>query len=301
MLASALLIPSCSRNANPPSVSGTIETDEVHVASRYGGRVEGIFASEGSSLTNGQIIVQLDAAELRARRAQAVAELAEMAAGPRSQEITAAKNDWESQLAELELARSDAKRAGELFAQNTISETERDRAVSRAATLEKSVAAARSRYELLLAGTRPERIAQAQARLAETDSQLSEMRIVAPTNCVLEVLGVKTGDVLGPNREVATLLLPQHLWVRVYVPEPWLGFIKPGEAVKVRVDSWPDKDFEGHVEQLNRSAEFTPRNTQTVAERIKQVFGVKVGIPNREDMLRAGMAADVVFANVPVK
>src|SRR6185369_12239499 len=155
-------------------------------------------------------------------------------AGPRPQEIAAAKSEWEAQVAELELARSDARRARELFAQTTISETERDRALSRASALEKNVAAAKSRYDLLLAGTRPERISQARARLAEMDAQLSEMRVVAPTNCVLELLSVRVGDVLPPNREVATLLLTQHLWVRVYVPEPWLGFIKLDDAVKVR-------------------------------------------------------------------
>jgi len=294
-----LLLASCSRNADSPHVSGTIETDEVHVASRYGGRVERISASEGAFLTNGQVIVELDAGELRAMRAEAAAQLAELEAGPRPQELTATKNDWEAQLAELELARLDAKRARELFQQTAISETERDRALSRATTLEKNVAAARSRYDLLLAGTRPERIAQAQARLAEMDAQLREMRISAPTNCLLEVLNVKIGDVLSPNREVATLLLTQHLWVRVYVPEPWLGLIKPGEAVKVRVDSFPGREFDGQVEQINRAAEFTPRNTQTVAERVKQVFGIKIWLPNREDLLRAGMAADAFFPNVP--
>jgi len=298
ILVFAFLLSSCHRNASSPRVSGTIETDEVHVASRYGGRVEQINASEGNALTNGQLIVALDAAELRARRAEAAAQLAELEAGPRPQEITAAKNDWEAQRAELELARLDARRARELFAQTTISENERDRALSRAATLEKSVAAAKSRYDLLLAGTRPERIAQAQARLAELDAQWREMRIVAPTNCVLEVLGVKVGDVLPANREVATLLLTQHLWVRVYVPEPWLGLIKVDQPVRVRVDSFPEQDFEGRIEQINRAAEFTPRNTQTVAERIKQVFGVKIALLNRQDLLRAGMAADVFFTNV---
>ena len=111
-------------------------------------------------------------------------------------------------------------------------------------------------------------------------------------------MSVKIGDVLPANREVATLLLPQHLWVRVYVPEPWLGLIKLQESVKVQVDSFPDKEFEGRVEQVSRAAEFTPRNTQTVAERIKQVFGVKVWLPNPEGVLRAGMAADVFFPGV---
>ena len=161
------------------------------------------------------------------------------------------------------------------------------------------MAAAKSRYDLLLAGTRPERLAQGRAQLAEIEAQLQEMRIVAPADSVLEVLSVKAGDVLAPNREVATLLLPQHLWVRVYAPEPWLGHLKLGGEVKVRVDSFPNKEFAGTIEQIARVAEFTPRNVQTLEERIKQVFGVKVRLDNREGLLRAGMSADVFFPGLP--
>ena len=301
ILASALLT-ACSpawKNSSDASASGTIDTDEVHVASRYGGRVENILAQEADTLHAGQVIAELDAAELKARRDQAAAALAELEAGPRREEMEAAKHDWESLTAEWELAKADAKRADELFANKTIAETEHDRAVRRAEALERSVAAAKSRFDLLLAGTRPERIARARAQLAEIDAQLREMRIVAPTDSVLEVLSVKVGDVLGPNREVATLLLPQHLWVRVYAPEPWLGHIKLGQPVTVRVDSFPDKEFPGAIEQIARAAEFTPRNVQTLEERIKQVFGVKVRLDNRDGLLRAGMSADVIFPNVP--
>jgi len=298
ILVLVLGVVSCGRDPNAPVISGTIETDEAHVASRYGGRVEKILAQEGDSLKPGQVIVELDAAELETRRNQAAATLAELEAGPRTNEIEAAKNDWQSQQSELELARADLKRSLELFAQKTISETERDTAVSHAGTLEKSAAAAKNRYDLLVEGTRPERIALAQAQLAEIETQLAEMKIAAPTNCVLEVLSVKVGDVLPLNHEVATLILTQHLWVRVYVPESWLGRIHLGETARVRVDSFPNQDFEGTVEQINRSAEFTPRNVQTVDERIKQVFGVKVRLKNNEDKLRAGMSADVAFPDV---
>jgi len=290
---------SCNNASKPTSVSGTIETDEVRVASRYGGRVEKLLVQEGDSLKTGQPIAELDAAELRARRDQSAAQLAEFEAGARKEEIEAAKHDWEAMAADLEKARVDAQRADQLFAEKTISPTEHDQAVTRARTLEKNVAAAKSRYDLWLAGTRPERIAQARAQLAEIDAQLREMKIVAPSDCIVEVLSVKVGDVLAANREIATLLLAEHLWVRVYVPEPWLGHIQLGESVKVRVDSDPDKDFQGAVEQIAREAEFTPRNVQTVGERIKQVFGIKIRLDSREDKLRAGMAADVTFPNVP--
>ena len=297
-LAALLICASCQRNSTP-LISGTIEVDEVHVGSRYGGRVEKVFAREGDALSNAQVIVELEAAELVAAHSNAVAMLAELKAGAREQEITAAKHDWEALTAELQNARVEAARTSELFKEKTISETERDRAVSRAATLEKSAAAAKSRYELLLAGTRPERIAQAEAQLAQIEAQLREMRVVSPTNAILEVLSVKPGDVVAPNRAVATLILPDYLWVRVYVPQPWLGHLKIGDKVGVKVDALPNREIEGEIEQISRAAEFTPRNTQTVAERTKQVFAVKIRLPSNEPALRAGMAADVTFRNMP--
>jgi len=262
----------CHRQGN--AVSGTIEVDEVHVASRSAGRVEKIFAWEGDTLKAGTPIVQLEASELKARRALAAAQ------------INTAEHDVEAQSAQLEFLKADAQRQQDLLKRNTVSSSEAERAVSAAKTQEKSIAAAHARVE------------QARAQLADMDAQIQEMKIVAPTDSILEVLSVKVGDVLPANREVATLILPQRLWVRVYVPEPWLGLIKLNETVRVRVDSQPNRDFSGLVEQINRKAEFTPRNVQTVEDRVKQVFGVKIHLDNKEDALRAGMSADIFFSNV---
>ena len=167
-----------------------------------------------------------------------------------------------------------------------VSPNDAERADSAAKTQDKNLEAAKMR------------VTQARAQLADIDAQLAEMQVIAPSDSVLEVLSVKVGDVLPANREVATLLLTHHLWVRVYVPEPWLGLIKVGDQVRIRVDSFPGKDFDGTVEQVSRQAEFTPRNVQTVSDRIRQVFGVKVRLPSNDDRLRAGMAADVYFPNV---
>jgi HlyD family secretion protein len=282
-----------ARPAN--ATSGTIECDEVHVASRYGGRVEKLFAREGDALTNSQPIVELDAPELYAQRAEAAAMLADLEAGARPEELQAAKSEWGASAAELELARTDAKRALELFAKETISVTERDRAVTRAATLEKTVAAAKSRYELLAAGARSNQVAQARATIERIDTQLAELRVIAPTNCVLEVLNVKIGDVLTANRELATLILPQHVWVRVYVAQPQLGRLKLGQQVQFAADAVPGKTFRGEIELINRAAEFTPRNVQTAEERVKRVFAVKVRLSNESGELRPGMTGDVTF------
>ncbi len=270
---SALVLGGCQHSDN--AVSGTIEVDEAHVAPRAAGRVQKIFAREGQALKAGDPIVELDAAELPAQRDLAAAQ------------VNAAQHDAEAQMAQLDFLRADAKRQQELFRNKTVSPNEAEKAMSASNAQEKNVEAAHMR------------VAQAKAQLAQIETQLHEMRVVAPGDSILEVLSVKVGDVLPANREVATLILPQHLWVRVYVPEKWLGYIKLNDAVRVRVDSFHDRDFHGIVEQINRQAEFTPRNVQTVEDRIKQVFGVKIALDNAEDKLRAGMSADVYFDNVP--
>jgi RND family efflux transporter MFP subunit len=236
--------------------------------------VEKIFAQEGDQLKAGQPIVELGATELRARRELAAAQ------------IETAIHDADSQKALLQFLRDDAKRQQDLLRRRVVSPNDAEKADSAARSQEKAVSAADTR------------VAQARAQLADIEAQLAEMQVKAPTDSVLEVLSVKVGDVLPANREVATLLLPDHLWVRVYVPEPWLGKIKVGDHVRVQVDSFPGTDFDGAVEQVNRHAEFTPRNVQTVEDRIRQVFGVKIRLPNDDDRLRAGMAADVYFPNV---
>lgn len=258
-------------------ISGTIEVDEVHVAPRTGGRVVEIYAQEGDSLHPGQALARLVAPEMNARRDLAQAQ------------IDTAMRDADAHEAQLAFMRTDAKRQEDLLRSKTVSPSEAERARSAADTEAKSLDAARMR------------IVQMRAQLAEIESELKELQVLAPNDCVLEVLNVKVGDVLGPNQELATLILPQHLWVRVYVPEPWLGRIKLGDAVQARVDSFPGEDFAGTVEQINRQAEFTPRNVQTVEDRIRQVFGVKIRLQNHDDKLRAGMSADVAFPSVPMQ
>src|SRR6266487_4981484 len=196
-LAALLLMPAaCNRHGN--AVSGTIEVDEAHVGPRSGGRVEKILAWEGDHLHEGQVIVQLDASELRARRDLAVAQ------------IDTAIHDADAQQAQLQFLRDDSGRQQELLKRRVVSSTDAERADSAAKAQEKNVAAAKMR------------VAQARAQLADIDAQLAELQVVAPADSILEVLSVKVGDVLPANREAATLLLTGHLWVRVYVPESWL-------------------------------------------------------------------------------
>ena len=114
LIALSILSASCGDRRN--AVSGTIEVDEVHVGPRMSGRVQKIFAQEGDKLQAGQPIVELDAAELKARRDLAAAQ------------IDTAIHDAESQAAQLEFLRDDAKRQQDLLKRKVVSPTDAEKA-----------------------------------------------------------------------------------------------------------------------------------------------------------------------------
>ena len=80
-----------------------------------------------------------------------------------------------------------------------------------------------------------------------------------------------------------------------YVPETELGRISIGQTVRVRVDSFPERVYEGTVLHIADRAEFTPRNVSTREERANLVFAVEIDLPNEEHALKPGMPADAAF------
>lgn len=272
---------------------GTLEMDEVHVASRYGGRVVFLRAKEGDQVKLGEVIAVLDVSELQARRDLAKAQLDELIKGPRAQEVAVAFHEWEAMKAQLVFAEADAKRGAELVKQRAVSSSEAEKTEAQANALRKSAAAAEFRYALLKEGTRPEQIAQAEARLAEAEAQLRETQIIAPADCTLELLHVKVGDVVAPNREIATLVLNGEPWMKVYVPAAELEKWCLGRDVSLQLDGKEKTRFAGRVIYVSRVAEFTPRNVQTEGDRAKQRFAVKISFEGAKDRLRGGMSGTV--------
>ena len=264
-------------------------------------------------------------------QARAQAEAAWMALelarnGPRKQEIDAARADLEGAIADCEVAKASLARVERLTRLGVQSQQEYDNAK---ALFDRSSAqrdAARQRLDLLLAGTRTEEVERAErqfrqaaaqkelvekgarkediesakaqvdrarAALQAVETQLAELEVKSPADAFVEVLQVRPGDLINPSSPVATLVELDRLWVRVYVPEPELGFMQLGKEVSIQVDSFSGETFQGRVEQIASRGEFTPRNVQTRDERAHQVFAVRVRLDNSQRKLRAGMAADV--------
>ena len=58
------------------------------------------------------------------------------------------------------------------------------------------------------------------------------------------------------------------------------------------MDSFPGRKFSGKVVDIREQGEYTPRNVQTLKQRMDQVFGVKVAVDPAPE-LKPGMAAVV--------
>ena len=284
-----LMLP--SRN-HPLVLSGTIEARDVSVGSLVGGRVLSVQADEGASVKAGQPLVTLEPdlldrqiQEQKAQVDQQGASLTRTLNGPRREEVARARASWSN--AETERRRQEA-----LLGQGLASRQQYDAASTAARTALES-------YQELARGNRAEDIAQARAALRQAEDHLSylqrqkeELVVRAPADGVIQSFDLRPGDLVAPNQPVASLLEPEQIWVRVYVPEPSLGRVRMGQRAEVSVDTSPKRTFPGRVVEIRPQAEYTPRNIQTLEQRMDQVFGVKVAIDPVPE-LKPGMAASV--------
>jgi HlyD family secretion protein len=338
---------------------GVVEIQEVRLGSKIGGRVAEVFVKEGSEVKAGQQLVRLEAPELEAQREQLQARLQEsesalekarngprqeekdssraaveslqarvkrLKAGSRVEEVRQARSDLESATADVRLAREDFERAERMFRASSMPRSDYDRARATVDRTQGRNAALKARLDMLLSGTRPEEIEEAEAelrkaeanlrltlagtrsedlasavatvaeargKLHEVETNLREASVTAPEPAIVEVLSVRKGDLVTPNQPMVRVLRTADLWVKVYVPETDLAKVRLNQSVSLTVDGYGDRRFAGTVEQINSASEFTPRNVQSVDERRHQVFGVRIKVTDNEGVFKSGMAADV--------
>jgi HlyD family secretion protein len=303
-----LAVAACGGGDGPLVLAGTLEARTAEVGSLVGGRVVRVAVDEGAEVAAGDLLVELEtdladrevdgarerlrAAEARAAAARAA--LAEALAGPRAEAVERARIEWEA-------AKTDLRRYAALAAEGVVDRFTYDRAQVREAT-------ARESYEEAERGTRREAIDAARAALASEEAardaaaaelalaerRREELRVTAPAAGRVESIDLRPGDLVAAGQPVARLLETGELWARVYVPEPSLGRVRVGQPARLRVDTWPGRDFPGRVVEVRHQGEYLPRNVQTLDQRSDQVFAVKVAVDAAEG-LRPGMAAFVTL------
>jgi multidrug resistance efflux pump len=189
------------RSAN--DYSGTVETREIQIGSKVGGRVTEVGVEEGQVVKAGTVVVRFEHDELTAQRAQAEAEVeqaqadldkmvrgnrpeeiaqavatahAEQAAleearnGPRKQDIEQAKADFAAASADAANAESYYKRMQELIKNDIISKQQFDDARDKRDAAAQRAESARQHLAMLEAGTRVEDVNAAEARYKQAEA-----------------------------------------------------------------------------------------------------------------------------------
>jgi RND family efflux transporter MFP subunit len=138
-------------------------------------------------------------------------------------------------------------------------------------------------------------VTQNEAAVQAIQTQLDDMTLRSPLDGLVVARSAEQGEMAIPSQTLMTIANLEEVRLTVYIPEDQMAAIKPGQGVSVRVDSYPDRTFEGRVTFISPQAEFTPRNAQTQAERANLMFAVKVTIANADHALKPGMPADAEF------
>jgi HlyD family secretion protein len=183
--------------------SGTIETREIQIGSKVGGRVTEVAVEEGQVVKAGTVLVRFECDELKAQKAQAEAaqeqaqadvdkmvrgnrpeEIAQAEStasaqravfqeaknGPRSQEIEQAHADYKAASADATNAQIFFGRMEKLIAADTISRQQFDDAREKRDAAAQRAESARQRLALLEAGTRPEDLNAAEAKFKQAEA-----------------------------------------------------------------------------------------------------------------------------------
>ncbi len=296
-------------------VSGNIEVTEARSSFKIGGRVDARLVSEGDVVHGGQIIARLDRVELAQQVALqqaevhgAAADLAELEAGSRPEEISQGEAALARARAEEERWRAEAARQAALYKQDIVSAREQEAAHAALEVARAHVRDAEERLALLRKGPRQERDAQARARLERarqalglSQTRLDDALLVAPISGIVLSENVEPGEYVSPGTPVVTIGALADVWLRAYIDEPDLGRVKVGQRARLTTDTYPDKVYDGVVSFLASEAEFTPKNVQTDKERVKLVYRIKIDVPNPSFELKPGMPADaeILLAEAP--
>jgi HlyD family secretion protein len=267
------------------------------------------------------------------------AQYQELLNGSRPQEILDAKAAVDNAQAEYLRASSDWKRAQVLYKDDDISALQFDQYRKNFEAAEATLTSAKERAELVIIGPRQElvdaaaaqvRRARASLKLAEAnqlelrrreqevaarreeikrqqaqigviESQLDDTVVISPIDGVVLVKTAELGEVLAPGSSVVTLGDIDHPWLRGYINERDLGRVKLGAKARITTDSFPGKAYWGYVSFISSEAEFTPKQIQTLEERVKLVYRIKIDVANPERELKLNMPVDAEIFTAPAK
>lgn len=258
-----------------------LSADVVAIAPKVSGRVKKVYVDGNQNVKAGDLLVEIDprdfqmeldqkkaaqaAAEANVKMIEASIEL--LGTQVTTAQATARQSEAEAvaDQATADKAATDLKRAQDLIQQKTISPQEFDSAKAAAIAAQATLKAGQEKADSdrakiseakaqLAAGQRAWDRAKAQAKQAgvdvrQADLNLSYTRVTAPTDGRVTRKAVEDGDYLQVGQRLMALV-PHEVWVTANYKETQLKNIRPGQPVKISIDSLGGQTFDGQVNSI---------------------------------------------------
>jgi len=272
---------------------GKIEPlSKVEVKSKANGLILSLLADVGDSVTNGQILAELDKVDLQAQVREAVATRDGEAANLQAAIAAEAKARIEAANPDLEFARRDYVRVQGLFTEKIASEQQLDDATrahevakNRQQLLDATVQTASAQVEQARA-----RVSAAKAAVDRAEETLRYATIRAPFAGIVLTRPTEVGDAVSSILNMgsaATLIMTlgdvSSVYIKGEVDEADIGKADCGQRVRTKVESFPNESFEGVVKRIAPMGR--EQNNVTT-------FEVRVSILNPQGRLRVNMTAN---------
>jgi HlyD family secretion protein len=258
--------------------NGKVEPISPAVArAEFPGFVGKVMAAEGQAVRRGQVVLTLDAADVRAQLAKARADLLaaqtdlqNARAGGPPEEVARLEGDW--QAAQLEVANLErAEKALEALVPKhaatpgELAQTQASLAKARAnfQALEAKKQALAQRAAVIVEGASL-RVSQAQNLVESLEEKVRSATVTAPTDGTLYALPVKAGDYVKVGDTLAEMADLRHVRVRAFVDEPDLGALEASQDIQVTWDARPGHVWKGHTEQVPKQV--VARGMRSVGE-----------------------------------
>jgi HlyD family secretion protein len=273
--------------------TGKIEPlTKVEVKSKASGIVEKIFADYGDHVKQGQILAELDKEQLRARVAEARANLQAAQAAVASAQATYERNVVDAEGPDLPFLKATVDRDRKLAAEGLVSASVLDDSEKTyQLALNKQLSAQRylavSRAEI---GRAKAQVAQMQAALDSAEEDLRNSTIVSPMDGLVLSRDVEVGDavssilILGSQAtKLMTLGDVSEVYVKGKVDEVDISKVYLGQPARIVVESLKDRKFQGKVTKISPLGVEVDNVT---------TFEVRVSIQNPTGELKANMSAN---------
>lgn len=281
---------------------GTIEGKRHSlVGSAVGGRVIEYHVNEGDRVKEGDPLAKLLTSNLdiqiRAARAELEFrkhELLEWKNGSREEEKQQAESRMKAAEAAMKFAKYRFGRTKELVGRNAATPNQLEDDSSAADVANDMYFAAKATYDLVMAGTRPEKMAQAEARVDAAQEEVERLldlldkhTIRAPFNGYVVAEHTEVGQWIEVGRIVAEVIEVDSVEIRVPVQEAYVANLKKGAVARIEVEALPNQKFSGEVTAIVPKADEKSRS-----------FPVRVELKNTIDedgvpLLKPGMFARV--------